>query len=135
MARFFKFQSRLKFGDLPSLTERGEKSQTPKISALLRERPVLLRANNFLNSSLLRTENGLATDIFVVKDAGRGLVVKRRGVLSKDQMLNLVLGVGVFPFFQFLHLDGQNRQSPIASDFGSRTPIASLFAVLLYWSV
>ena len=27
----------------------------------------------------------------------------------------------------FLGLDGQNRQSPIASDFGSRTQIAALF--------
>ena len=33
---------------------------------------------------------------FVVKYTGRGLVVKRPGVLSKVQMLNLVLGVGVF---------------------------------------
>ena len=32
-------------------------------------------------------------------------------------------------------LDGQNRQSPIASDFGSRTQIATLFAVLLYPNV
>ena len=32
-------------------------------------------------------------------------------------------------------LDGQNRQSPIASDFGSRTQIAALFAVLLYRNV
>ena len=47
-------------------------------------------------SSLLRTENGLTTDIFVVKCTGRGLVVKRLGVLSKVQTLNLVLGVGVF---------------------------------------
>ena len=30
------------------------------------------------------------------KYTGRGLVVKRPGVLSKVQMLNLVLGVGVF---------------------------------------
>ena len=35
------------------------------------------------------------TDIFVVKYTGRGFVVKRLGVLSKVQMLNLVLGVGV----------------------------------------
>ena len=47
-------------------------------------------------SSLLRTENGLTTDIFVVKYTGRGLVVKRPGVLSKVQMLTLVLGVGAF---------------------------------------
>ena len=33
------------------------------------------------------------------------------------------------------NLDGQNRQSPIASDFGSRTQIAALFAVLLYPNV
>ena len=32
----------------------------------------------------------------MVKYAGRGLVVKRPGVLSKVQMLNLLLGVGVF---------------------------------------
>ena len=30
---------------------------------------------------------------------GRGLVVKRPGVPSKVQMLNLVLGVGSFPFY------------------------------------
>ena len=32
----------------------------------------------------------------MVKCTGRGLVVKRPGVLSKVQMLTLVLGVGVF---------------------------------------
>ena len=32
----------------------------------------------------------------MVKCTRRGLVVKRLGVLSKVQMLNLVLGVGVF---------------------------------------
>ena len=32
-------------------------------------------------------------------------------------------------------LDGQNRQSPIASDFGSRTQIAALLAILLYRNV
>ena len=45
--------------------------------------------------SLLRTENGLTTDSFVAKCTGRGLVVKRPEVLSKVEMLNLVLGVGV----------------------------------------
>ena len=34
-------------------------------------------------SSLLRTENGLTTEIFVVKYTGRGLVAKRPGILSK----------------------------------------------------
>ena len=78
----------------PPLLGRGEKTpKTPKISALLRKRPVLLSGPI---SSLLRTENGLTTDIFVVNYTGRGLVVKRPGVLSKVQMLNLVLGVGVF---------------------------------------
>ena len=55
-------------------------------------------------SSLLRTENGLTTDIFVVKCTGRGLVVKRPGVLSKVQMLTLVLGVGVFSLLPRLGL-------------------------------
>ena len=32
----------------------------------------------------------------MVTYTGRGLVAKRPGVLSKVQMLNLVLGVGVF---------------------------------------
>ena len=32
----------------------------------------------------------------MVKYTGRDLVVKRPGVLSKVQLLNLVLGVGVF---------------------------------------
>ena len=32
----------------------------------------------------------------MVTCTGRGLVVKRPGILSKVQMLNLVLGVGVF---------------------------------------
>ena len=32
-------------------------------------------------------------------------------------------------------LDGKNRQSPIACDFGSRTQIAALFAILLYPNV
>ena len=35
-----------------------------------------------------------------VKCTGRGVVVKRPGVLSKVQMLNLVLGVGVFSLLQ-----------------------------------
>ena len=70
----------------------GKRPAPPRFPALLRIRPGLLKAN----SSLLRTENGLTTDVFVVKCTGRGLVVKRPRVLSKVQMLNLVLGVGVF---------------------------------------
>ena len=66
--------------------ERGETTPTPKISALLRKRPVLLKVNFVLT----KDRNG------VVKYTGRGLVVKRPGVLSKVQLLTLVLGVGVF---------------------------------------
>ena len=40
----------------------------------------------------------------VVKCTGRGLVVKRQGVLSKVQMLNLVLGVGVFSLLPIIVL-------------------------------
>ena len=40
-----------------------------------------------------------------------------------------------FQSLSIIFLDGQNRQSPIASDFGSRTQIAALFAVLLYQNV
>ena len=47
-------------------------------------------------SKIFSTFFGLTTDIFVAKFTRRGLVVKRPGVLSKVQMLNLVLGVGVF---------------------------------------
>ena len=48
----------------------------------------------------------------MVKCTGRGLVVKRPGVLSKVQMLNLVLGVGVFsllPRLGVIPLDVSNR--------------------------
>ena len=38
----------------------------------------------------------------MAKYKGRGLVVKRPGVLSKVQMLNLVLGVGVFPLLPII---------------------------------
>ena len=41
----------------------------------------------------------------MAKYTGRGLVVKRRGVLCKVQMLNLVLGVGVFSLLQTLGSD------------------------------
>ena len=58
--------------------ERGEKTPTPKISALLRKRPVLLRANFVLTKDRKR----LLRTFFVVKYTGRGLVVKRPVVLS-----------------------------------------------------
>ena len=40
----------------------------------------------------------------MVKYTGKGLVVKRPGVLSKVQMLTLVLGVGVFSLLPNLHI-------------------------------
>ena len=61
------------------------------MSALLRKRPVLLRANFVLSKDRKRPYYGLLRG----KYTGRGLVVKRPGVLSKVQMLNLVLGRGV----------------------------------------
>ena len=79
-----------------SLLGRGEKAPTPKISALLRKRPVLLRAKFVLTKDRKRPYYGHSCG----KYTGRGLVVKRPGVLSKVQMLNLVLGWGSFPFFQ-----------------------------------
>ena len=44
------------------------------------------------------TENDLTTDVFVLKCTGRGLVVKRPGVLSKVQNAESCLGGGgLFP--------------------------------------
>ena len=58
--------------------ERGEKTpKTPKISALVRKRPVLLRANFVLTKDRKRPYYGHFS-----KCTGRGLVVKRPGVLS-----------------------------------------------------
>ena len=76
----------------PDFIERGEKTLTPRSSALLRKRPVLLRADFVLTKDRKRPYYGH----FCGKCTGRGLVVKQPGVLSKVQMLNLVLGVGVF---------------------------------------
>ena len=54
---------------------------------------------------------------------------------SENDEKDLVRGVVVNMTVYEDVLDGQNRQSPSASDFGSRTQIATLFAVLLYRSV
>ena len=70
-------------------SERGEKTPTPKISALLRKRPVLLRANFVLTKDRKRPYYGH----FCGKIHREGSCSKAPGVLSKDQMLNLVLGV------------------------------------------
>ena len=72
----------------------GRISQGVENRGSLISAPLALREGPI--SSLLRTENSLTTDIFVVNYTGKGLVVKRPGALSKVQMLNLVLGVGVF---------------------------------------
>ena len=49
----------------------------------------------------------------MVNYTGRGLVVKRPGVLSKVQMLNLVLGVGLFSLLpkQGLHYGQRETES------------------------
>ena len=60
------------------LWENAWKSQTSFFQTSAK-RPVLLRANFVLT----KDRNSLTTDIFVVKCTGRGLVVKRPGVLSK----------------------------------------------------
>ena len=53
--------------------QRGEKTPTPKISALLRKRPVLLKANlNFVLTKARKRPK--TTDIFVVKNAQGGVL-------------------------------------------------------------
>ena len=55
----------------------------------------------------------------MVKYTGRGLVVKRPGVLSKVQMLNLVLGVGVFSLLPINQrkIKGQQLEGKIVSEY------------------
>ena len=57
----------------------------------------------------------------MVKCTGRGLVVKRPGGLSKVQMLNLVLGVGVF---SLLPMQGSAKVGPtgFSEGFADRNP-------------
>ena len=62
------------------------------VAAFAAKRPVLLRANFVLTKDRKWPSSGH----FCGKYTGRGLAVKRPGVLSKVQMLTLVLGVGVF---------------------------------------
>ena len=101
MAAGAEFWVRLFFGS-------GEKTPTPKISALVRKRPVLLRAKFVLTKDRQRPYYG---HFCGVKYTGRGLVVKRPGVLSKVQMLTLVLGVGVFSCLPSYY-SGQNDYTP-----------------------
>ena len=74
------------------IVPRGGKTPTPKISALVRKRPVLLRANFVLTKDRKRPYYRQFCD----KIHREGSCSKAAGVLSKVQMLNLVLGVGVF---------------------------------------
>ena len=60
----------------------------------------------------------------MVKYTGRGLVVKRLGALSKVQMLNLVLGVGVFSLLSNINslqtrciVKGEAQKSPLFRRF------------------
>ena len=53
----------------------------------------------------------------MVKCTGRGLVVKRQGVLSKVQMLDLVLGVGVF---SLLPIQGLLKQFGVGGVHGNQ---------------
>ena len=79
----------------PRNLEGGKDPPTLKISALLRKRPVLLKADFVLTKDRKRPSY---RHFCGVKCTGRGLVLKRPGVLSKVQMLTLVLGVGgLFP--------------------------------------
>ena len=79
--------------------ERGEK--TP---ALLRKRPVLLRANFFLTKDRKRPYYGH----FCGKIHREGSSSKAARGLSKVQMLNLVLGLGVFSLTPRLWLPDQD---------------------------
>ena len=72
------FVSRWEESDFPRASVgRGEKTPTSKISTLLRKRPVLLRANVVLTKGRKRPYYRH----FCGKYTGRGLVVKRPGVL------------------------------------------------------
>ena len=64
---------------------------------------------------------------------GAGRVLRRRGGGWRGRALQRYLGPD--PHLGHSNLDGQNRQSPIASDFGSQTQIAALFAILLHPNV
>ena len=62
----------------------------------------------------------------MVKYTGRGLVVERPGVLSEVQVLNLVLGVGVFSFFQIGQHFGRTFLGIFVLHLHPKTPPTSL---------
>ena len=65
----------------------------------------------------------------MVKCTGKGLVVKRPGVLSKVQMLNLVLGVGVFSLLPIE--SGSDSKSLVISNSISTLFSTDLEAILV----
>ena len=76
------------------LLKGGKRPPPPRFQAYQEKRPVLLRANFILTKDRKRPYYG---HFCCIKYTGKGLVVKRPGVLSKVQnVLLLVLGVGVF---------------------------------------
>ena len=84
---------------------KGGKTPTPKISALLRKRPVLLKANFVLTKDQKRPYYGH----FCGKMHREGSCSKA----SKVQMLNLVLGVGVFSLLPKLIVLPKGRLAPV----------------------
>ena len=68
-------------------------------------------------------------EILTNEDASFDIVERKYALIYHGQLLTSLWLISM------VSLDGQNRQSLIASDFGSRTQIAALFAVLLYQSV
>ena len=92
--------------------EKGGKNPHPQeISALLRKRPVLLKANFVLTKDRKRPYYRH----FCGKYTGRGLVVKRPGVLSKVQMLTLVLGVGVFSLLPIVVIQARRNSLNVSN--------------------
>ena len=61
----------------------------------------------------------------MVKYTGRGLVVERPGVLSKVQMLNLVLGVGVFSLLPIEHKRCQDQDQATGLEMSSTGSLRS----------
>ena len=102
------------------LLERGEKAPTPKISALLGKRPVLRRATFVLPKARKRPYYGH----FCGKMHREGSCSKAAGgPWGKFQMLNLVLGVGVFSLLPTsgTHSMHRNNQKGGTASLRSRT--------------
>ena len=99
-----------------AIFERGEKTPTPKISALLRKRPVVLRANFVLTKDRKRPYYGHFCGT-IHREASCS---KAAGVLSKVQMLNLVLGVGSSPLFRDMGYRSDNIA--VSRDMGPLSP-------------